>query len=98
LAKAGATAENCRLDGSMAIGLQKQMEARQTCPIRYDPSSANFMTPIKSVTIEPGRALNAFWLPEYREEGERRAGMTVRARQPSPSPGPGGARWIQMGD
>jgi len=40
-----------RYDRNAAIWLQKQMATRQTSPIRYDPISANFMTPIKSVTI-----------------------------------------------
>ena len=47
---------------------------------------------------EPGLALNVFWLPDYREEGVRRAQMKVWARQTGPSPGPVGTRWNQMGD
>jgi hypothetical protein len=40
-----------RYDRTAAIRPQKRMPARQTSSTRYDPSPANFMTPIKSVTV-----------------------------------------------
>jgi hypothetical protein len=39
-----------RYDHTAAIWLQMWMPVRQTSSNRYDASSANFMTPIKSVT------------------------------------------------
>ncbi|MGB9153162.1 MAG: hypothetical protein WCD70_08760, partial [Alphaproteobacteria bacterium] len=39
-----------RYDRNAAIWPQMWMPIRQTSSNRYDPSSANFMTPIKSVT------------------------------------------------
>ena len=48
--------------------------------------------------IEPGLALNVFWLPASREEGVRCERMEVRLRQTGLSPRPGATRWNQMGD
>jgi hypothetical protein len=48
--------------------------------------------------IEPGLALNVFWLSASREEGVRCERMEVRLRQTGLSPRPGATRWNQMGD
>ncbi len=46
-----------RYDRNAAIWPQMWMPIRQTSSNRYDPSSANFMTPIKSVTNPARRSL-----------------------------------------
>lgn len=47
---------------------------------------------------EHGWALNAFWLPEDREEGVREAKAQAFKSQSDTAPGILGPRWNQMGD
>jgi hypothetical protein len=48
--------------------------------------------------IEPGLALNVFWLLADREEGVRCVRTKVSTRQAGLAPRPGATRWNQMGD